>query len=268
MSVEAGAVGLISGSGTAAWPGLDGRAETVPTRWGDVEVTVGDLGGVAVAHISRHGAGHRRLSNHVAHRANIAALADLRVGCVVSQTVCGSLDPDAALGSLVVFDDLHFPSNRLPDGSLCTFHDQAGGAGRGHWIFDGPFSEQLRDLLVGGARAAGVPVVDGGCYGHVDGPRFNTRSEIAALRAVGVTAVSQTAAPEAVLAGEAGLPFALVGYLTDHANGVSSATEPVEALLARVAASTTAFATAIGAALPAIRDAELAPAGVRHTFEP
>ena len=58
---------------------------------------------------------------------------------------------------------------------------------------------------------------DGGCYGHVDGPRFNTKAEIRGLAAAGVTAVSQTAGPETVLAGEAELPFALVGYATDYA---------------------------------------------------
>ena len=61
---------------------------------------------------------------------------------------------------------------------------------------------------------------DGGCYGHVDGPRFNTRTEIAHARGGGVTAVSQTAGPETVLAGEAEIPYALLGYATDYANGV------------------------------------------------
>ena len=79
---------------------------------------------------------------------------------------------------------------------------------------------------------------DGGCYGHVDGPRFNTRAEIRGLAAAGVTAVSQTAGPETVLAGEAELPFALVGYATDYANGVQAEATPVERLLELIAAST------------------------------
>ena len=79
---------------------------------------------------------------------------------------------------------------------------------------------------------------DGGCYGHVDGPRFNTKAEIRGLAAAGVTAVSQTAGPETVLAGEAELPFALVGYATDYANGVQAEPTPVERLLELIAAST------------------------------
>ena len=72
---------------------------------------------------------------------------------------------------------------------------------------------------------------DGGCYGHVDGPRFNTRAEIRGLAAAGVTAVSQTAGPETVLCGEAELPYALLGFLTDYANGVKDEATPVETLV-------------------------------------
>ena len=135
-------------------------------------------------------------------------------------TVCGALDQDLSLGSLVVFDDLHFLTNRLPDGSICTLYTEPGEKGRGHWIYDQPFSEPLRQALIEGAREAGHHVRDGGCYGHVDGPRFNTKTEIRMLRNCGVTVVSQTAGPETVLAGEAEIPYALIGYATDYANGV------------------------------------------------
>ena len=99
----------------------------------------------------------------------------------------------------------------------------------------------------------------------MDGPRFSSRAEIAALARCGVTAVSQTAGPEVVLAGEAGLPMALAGYVTDYANGVGQP-EPVAALLARVRQSTSILAALVDHALPAIRD--LSPAGVVHRFEP
>jgi purine nucleoside phosphorylase len=107
---------------------------------------------------------------------------------------------------------------------------------------------------------------DGGCYGHVDGPRFNTKAEIRGLAAIGVTAVSQTAGPETVLAGEAELPFALVGYATDYANGVRDEPTPVERLLELIAASTDTFARLLGAALPRVDATALAPAGVVYRF--
>ena len=72
--------------------------------------------------------------------------------------MCGALDPGLALGSLIVFDDLHFPVNRLPDGSLCTLHTEPGAPGRGHWIFDRPFAQRaLRAALIAAAREQGAP---------------------------------------------------------------------------------------------------------------
>jgi purine nucleoside phosphorylase len=260
-------VGIITGSGTYSLPGFEASAaEAVDTEWGETRVTRGTFAGLDVVHVSRHGDGHVRLSNHVTHRANIAALADAGCDAVLAVTVCGAVDPDVALGSLVVFDDLHFVANRLPDGSLCTFHATPGDERRAHWIYEDPYSPELRRALLEGARAAGVIARDGGCYGHVDGPRFNTKAEIRGLAACGVTAVSQTAGPETVLCGEAQLPFGLIGYATDYANGVQAEPTPVERLLELIAASTATFAAVLEAALPAIDAAALEPSGVVYKF--
>ncbi|WP_217247213.1 MTAP family purine nucleoside phosphorylase [Streptomyces sp. AC602_WCS936] len=246
-------IGVITGSGSYDWPHLEGAAErTVVTDHGEATVTEGRLGKAEIVQLSRHGAGHHRLSSHVDHKANLAALLARETEALVSFTVCGSLDPDLRPGSLVVFDDLYFPANRLPDGTPCTWYDTPGEAGRGHWIFDRPFSEPLRQALITAAAQTGVPVATRGVYGHVDGPRFNSRPEVAALAAAGVSAVSQTAGPEVVLAGEAELPMALVGFVTDYANGVAAEPEPVQALLDRMAASKEVFATLAGHALPSL----------------
>jgi purine nucleoside phosphorylase len=260
-------VGIITGSGTYALPELEaGERATVPTEWGDAEITHGTFAGADVVHVSRHREGHRLLSNHVTHRANIDALRQAGCDAVLAVTVCGAVDPSVELGSLIVFDDLHFVGNRLADGSLCTFYDTPGDKRRAHWIYEDPYSPELRRALLAGARAAGAGVRDGGCYGHVDGPRFNTKAEIRGLAACGVTAVSQTAGPETVLCGEAGLPLGLVGYATDYANGVTGEATPVERLLELIAASTQTFATVLGEAVPRIDAGGLAPAGVNHRF--
>jgi purine nucleoside phosphorylase len=260
-------VGVITGTGTYALPDLDaGEPERVKTRWGEALVTPGQLEAIDIVHISRHGEGHKRLSHHVPHRANVAALKKLEVDCVLAVTVCGAVDPSVPLGSLVVFDDLYFLSNRLADGSLCTFHRNPGERRRGHWIFGGPFSGQLRAALLAGARDTATPARDGGCYGHVDGPRFNTRAEIRGLDAAGVTAVSQTAGPETVLCGEAELPFALLGFATDYANGVSDVPTPVEELLRLIGVSSDVFASVLARTLPKIPD-QLEPTGVIYRFE-
>jgi purine nucleoside phosphorylase len=165
---------------------------------------------------------------------------------------------------VIVFDDLHFVVNRLPGGEVCTFFDQPGDERRAHWIYNGsPFSAQVRAALVEGAREAGVQARDGGCYGHVDGPRFNTPAEIRGLAAVGVTAVSQTGGPETVLCGELELPYALMGYATDYANNVRpDEPTPVSEISALMARSTGVFSSVLAAALPRLAGASPVTPGV------
>jgi purine nucleoside phosphorylase len=260
--------GIVTGTGTYALPGLEaGPPEPVTTRFGEALVARGRAGETEVLHVSRHGEGHKRLSNHVAHRANIAALKDLGADCVLGVTVCGAVDPSLPLGSVIVFDDLHFLHNRLADGSICTFYDTPGDPQRGHWIYEGPFSAGARGVLLESCAEAGVDARDGGCYGHVDGPRFNTRAEIRSLALAGVTAVSQTAGPETVLCAEAELPYALLGYATDYANGVKAEATPVEELVRLIDASTGVFAAVLAAALLKLAGRELRPPGTIYRFE-
>jgi purine nucleoside phosphorylase len=263
-------IGIITGSGTYALPGFsDAEAQTVDTPFGPCEVTRGTYGGVQALHVSRHAEGHVRLSNHVTHRANIWALSELGASAVIACTACGAVDPTLELGSLVVFDDLHFPSNRLPDGSLCTFFIEPGDRRRGHWILHGgPFSQGAREAVLGAAAAAGHPARDGGTYGHVDGPRFNTPAEIAQLGACGVTAVSQTAGPETVLCGELELPFALIGFVTDYANDVRpGAPTPAAKMIELMGASTAIFAEVLRGALPEIEQTPPLPEGTVYRLE-
>src|SRR3954467_138602 len=259
------AVGIVTGSGTYALPDFaGGDPEPVETPWGAALVSRGEWAGTEVLHVSRHGAGHPRLSNHVTHRANVAALKALGASGVLAGAARGAADPGTDLGSLVCFDDLHFLSNRLPDGSLCTFFTEPGAPERGHWIYEGPFSHDLRRALLEAAAETGVHVRNGGTYGHVDGPRFNTRAEIRSLASAGVTAVSQTAGPETVLSGEAELPYALLGFLTDYANGVTDEATPVDTLIEMMAASTDVFARVLAAAVPRVSDPR--PPGIVYRF--
>lgn len=240
-------IGVIGGTDSCL--ALEGEARLVSeTPYGCFEATVGSLPGIAgreVVYVRRHGAGHERLSSSVEHRATIHGLKEAGVAGIVATTVCGVLDPSFGLGRAIVFDDLYFPDNRLPDGSACTFFSEPGMPGRGHFIFAGPFSPSLRTVAIGAARAAGLDAAGTGTYAYSLGPRFNTRAEIRALRAAGVCAVSQTAGPEAVLAGELELPYCLVGFGVDYANGVTAEPTPVETLDANVARSTVAFTAII-----------------------
>jgi purine nucleoside phosphorylase len=263
-------IAIITGSGTPALPGFEGAEPAQrATPYGSVTVSRGDFAGVEILHISRHGGGHVRLSNHVTHRANIWALHDLGATAVIGCTACGALDPTLELGGLVVFDDLHFASNRLPDGSLCTFFVEPGAPERGHWILHGgPFSEGMRTALLEAATDRGYTARDGGAYGHVDGPRFNTPTEIAQLAACGVVAVSQTAGPEVVLCGELELPFALVGFVTDYANEVvPGEPTPVNRLIELMGSSAGVFAEVLRGAVSRLASQPPRPAGTVYRFE-
>lgn len=241
-------IGVIGG--TSAELALTGTSEiAIETAYGPVSAVVGSLPGTAgreVIFVRRHGEGHALLSSSVRHRANIRGLYEAGVSAVVGTTVCGVLDPAIGLGRPIVFDDLFFPDNRLPDGSPCTFFDEPGLPGRGHLIFERPFSPSLRGSALHAAASAGLDVVDGGTYAYTLGPRFSTRPEIAAFRAVGACAVSQTAGPEAVLAGELELPYCLIGFGVDFANSVMSVPTPVDVLDANIGASAAVFAAVVG----------------------
>jgi purine nucleoside phosphorylase len=262
-------IGIITGSGTYALPELAAAAPAeVDTPFGTALVSAGRLGDVDVLHVSRHQEGHRLLSSSVTHQANIWALRERGAEAIIGVTVCGATDPDLTLGSLVVFDDLHFLVNRLPDGSICTLHTEPGAPGRGHWIFERPFSEPLRQVLLEAAAEVDHPVRDGGCYGHVDGPRFNTQTEIRMLRQAGVTCVSQTAGPETVLAGEAKVPYALLGYATDYANGVKPEDPtPVEELMRLIGESAPTFALTLSAAVARLGGPAPDPVGTHFSWD-
>ena len=259
-------VAVITGSGIYALPGLeDGCERLVPTAFGTIELSTGCIAGVDVVHVSRHGDGHPRLSHQVNHRGNVAALSELGVSCAIGLATCGGVDPEAEAGDLLLFDDLYFPSNRLPDGSACTLHVDAGDAARAHWMFERPFSDGLRRALRDAIEGEGRRLRYGGCYGHVDGPRFNTRTEIRALRALGVTAVGQTAGPETVLCGEAGIPYALLGCSIGRANGAAPQSMP--ALMDNIGSSAGLFGALVPRLVLAASRADSDPPGVNHGFD-
>jgi purine nucleoside phosphorylase len=157
----------------------------------------------------------------------------------------------------------------LPDGSLCTLFVAPGDPARGHWILHGgPFSEGVRAALLAAAADAGHASRDGGTYGHVDGPRFNTPTEIAQLAGCGVTAVSQTGGPETVLCGELEMPFALVGFVTDYANEVvPGEPTPVATLIELMGQSTAVFADVLALAVNRLSGEAPEPGGTMYRFE-
>ncbi|MBN1223526.1 MAG: MTAP family purine nucleoside phosphorylase [Candidatus Aminicenantes bacterium] len=232
---------VISGSGFYDFPGLDNAEDKdISTRYGEVIVHTGKWDTKMIAFIARHGKGHSLLPNMINYRANLLALRELGAKAILATTVCGVLDASLPLAEPVVFSDLYFPENRLPNGELCSVFAEEGDLAQGHLIFDKPFSNDLRKQII---AAAGKPLTEA-VYAHVNGPRFNSKPEIRALQEH-ASFVSQTAGPEIVIAGELEIPIAVLGYGVDYANGVLDRPTPVEVLQSNLSNSKNVFLSII-----------------------
>jgi len=215
--------GIITGSGFYDLQ-LDNKQENIiSTEFGDAVVTTGSICGQDIAFIARHGSNHKYLPHMINYKANIKALQTFGVSCIIGTTVCGVTNPDLKLAQLLVFSDLFFPDNRLPDGEICSFFNQPGGTERGHLIFGSPLNQNVTQALL---AAYQLPELT---YAHVNGPRFNTKAEISYIKNY-ADAVSQTCGPEIVLANELEISFVLLGIGVDYANGIKSIPTPIDVL--------------------------------------
>lgn len=230
--------GLITGSGFYDLDAEIFESQQVSTDYGNVRVDIYDFAGKRVGHIARHGRNHDKLPNMINHRANVRALSKLGAKLIIGTTVCGITKPKIDLGKLLLFTDLYYPDNRLPDGEVCTFYTEPGDAKRGHYLFGSPFHlRTIQDI-------SGLDTISNVTYGYVNGPRFNSQSEIRMISQY-CDAISQTAGPECVLAGELEIPYVLLGFGVDYANGVAEEPTPVDVLNSNMEKSTTVFAESI-----------------------
>ncbi len=206
-------IGVIGGSGLYAMPGLtDTETRLVPTPYGDPSdaLTIGTLEGRRVAFLPRHGVGHRIMPTHLPSRANIYALKSLGVRTIIAVSAVGSLREDFAPLHLAVPDQMYDRTTSRPR----TFFDTPGMVG--HVGMAEPFSEPLRHLLVAGSDAVGATVHDGGTYVCIEGPRFSTKAESRLYRQWGMDIIGMTAMPEAQLAREAEIGYAVLALVTDY----------------------------------------------------
>ncbi len=205
-------IGIIGGSGLYAVDGVeDGRWQTVETPWGEPSdaIFTGRVGHVGVAFLPRHGRGHRIAPSDLNARANIDALKRLGVTDVLAVSSVGSLAEDRPPGSFTIVDQFIDRTRGRPSSFF--------GTGLvAHVSMADPVCPRLSALAVEAARAAGADVNDGGTYLAMEGPQFSTRAESRLYRQWGAHVIGMTAMPEAKLAREAELPYALVGMITDY----------------------------------------------------
>jgi len=205
-------VGIIGGSGFYRMEGLtDVRELRLDTPFGapSSEIVAGRLDGVPVAFLPRHGPGHRILPGELPSRANVYALKTLGVEIIVGVSAVGSLREDIEPLHLVVPDQLIDRTRGRP----ATFFGQGLVA---HIGFADPFCPALRPALVASARDAGATAHNGGTYVAIEGPAFSTRAESNLYRTWGADVIGMTALPEAKLAREAEVCYAILACATDY----------------------------------------------------
>ena len=207
-------IGVFGGSGFYSF--LE-ETETVemdtPHGKPSAPVTIGEVGGIRVAFIPRHGLNHEFPPHQVPYLANLWAMKELGVGRVLGPCASGSLQAKVKPGEFVICDQLvdrtRARANTFYDGPVTT-----------HISFADPYCEVMRQAAITAGRALDIPLHERGTVVVIEGPRFSTRAESAWFASAGWEVINMTQYPEALLARELELCYANISLITDYDVGV------------------------------------------------
>lgn len=239
---------LIGGTGLYRLPGFEQvERHALDTPYGAPSdaLVVGRVGKARVAFLARHGESHTIPPHRVNYRANIWALHRIGARRVIGVNAVGGIRDDMSPRALALPDQIiDYTCDRLT--SYC---DVAGAQVR-HIDFSQPYTQALRRDVLDAAARAGVTVVDGGCYGATQGPRLETRAEIARMRRDGCDVVGMTGMPEASLARELELEYACLALVANWAAGCGDTAEiSLPEIFANLEAATAAVPKIVAAIL-------------------
>lgn len=211
-------IGVIGGSGVYQMETLTDIQEVVlDTPFGapsDAYI-IGMMAGQRVAFLARHGRGHRISPSRVNYRANIYGFKLLGVEYLIGVSACGSLREDIAPGHIVIPDQIFDRTH----GRKLSFFDDPDAGTDGLVVHIGvadPFCPTLADICYEAVAEAGAPVHWGGAFITVEGPRFSTKAESRTFRSWGMDIIGMTTTPEAQLAREAEMSYAVMAHVTDY----------------------------------------------------
>ncbi|MFA5683539.1 MAG: S-methyl-5'-thioinosine phosphorylase [Lysobacteraceae bacterium] len=243
---------VIGGTSVYALAGLEAVASHEgQTPWGaaSAPVRIGMLAGRRVAFLARHGEGHSLPPHRVNYRANVWALHALGVRRVLAINTVGGITRRAPPCALVLPDQIIDYTH----GREATFWDAAGEML--HAEFGDPYSPSLRQMLLQAAAGIGVELRNGGCYGATQGPRFESKAEIARMRRDGCDLVGMTGMPEAALVRELGLEYACLAPVANWAAGCGDGEAiSLDAVFANLKTATAAIPALVEALLSHIAD--------------
>lgn len=207
-------IGIIGGSGLEDPEILSDPEENISAnQYGlpSSSLISGNIRGVEVVIISRHGREHTIPPTQVNNRANIYALKQAGCTHIISTTACGSLREDIDRGDIIIPDQfIDFTRQRH-----LTFFESFEPGEMKHTPMADPFHEPIREILIHEGRALNLRIHSFGTIITIEGPRFSTRAESNMFRSWGADLVNMSVAPEAILAGEAGIPYATIAMSTD-----------------------------------------------------
>lgn len=205
-------LGIVGGSGLYELETLENAEwRQIDSPWGQAsdEILFGDIVGLPVRFLPRHGRGHEQSPSGINYRANIDALKRAGVTDLVSVSACGSLREELAPGHFVLIDqfiDRTFAREKSFFGPGCVAHVAMGD----------PIAPALADEIEKAAKAASIPLSRGGTYLAMEGPQFSTRAESNLYRSWGCSVIGMTNMPEAKLAREAEISYASIAMVTDY----------------------------------------------------
>lgn len=208
-------VGFIGGTGLEKLNILEKVDElNVETPYGDPSSSFyhGVSGKFELFILSRHGRDHTITPTNVNNRGNIYALKKLGCQYIFATTACGSLRDEIKRGDLVIPDQfIDFTKFRIN-----TFYDHFEPGQPLHTPMADPFSDKLHILLTNACKELGLSFHSDGTIVTIEGPRFSTRGESKMFRLLGADIINMSIAPEACLANEAGIPYAVIALSTDY----------------------------------------------------
>jgi 5'-methylthioadenosine phosphorylase len=205
-------LGIIGGSGLYELPGIDDvQPLHLATPWGEHSdgLRTGRVGATRVVFLPRHGAGHRIPPHEINYRANIDALKQAGVTDLVSFSACGSYKEALSPGTFVLVDNfvdrtVHRPSTFFGTGCVA------------HVSFAHPVGPALQDRIEAAMRDEGIAYQRGGVAVCMEGPQFSTLAESLTYQRLGYDVIHMTSMPEAKLAREAEITYAVVAMVTDY----------------------------------------------------
>jgi 5'-methylthioadenosine phosphorylase len=208
---------IIGGSGMPALPGMaELRHVAARTAYGEPSAALafGKISGRDIVFLARHGEAHAIAPHEINYRANIWALKEAGVRGIVSVATVGGIRREFGPGALVV------PSQIIDYtwGRASTFFEGTD-AKVTHIDFTEPYAATMRARILAAATSCGEAIADGGVYATTQGPRLETAAEITRLERDGADLVGMTGMPEAALAREAGIEYAAIAVVANHAAG-------------------------------------------------